>query len=54
MPEFVPAFLWLDPDPEKNIQGIQPRDHAKFEIAMARWKSIPPVRLLARHDSRTI
>ena len=22
IPEFVPAFLWLDPDPEKNMQRI--------------------------------
>jgi CheY-like chemotaxis protein len=30
------------------------RRHANLENAIARWKSFPPVRLLARRDSRTI
>jgi CheY-like chemotaxis protein len=38
----------------ETSKDSRPRRHANLENAIASWKSFPPVRLLARRDSRTI
>src|SRR5467141_2739419 len=48
--QVVVASNGMAPEPRRDCRA---RPHTGFENTIAGWKLFPPVRLLARHDSRT-
>jgi DNA-binding NarL/FixJ family response regulator len=53
-PEAAPSLVCLEQNGPGDTQGLPPRQPASLENAIESWKVFPPVRLLARRDSRTI